>query len=53
LNELYSDAETTAHDERMRQEREARADEWWRDIDGMLRTSPHGEASAGALDEEE
>jgi hypothetical protein len=53
LNELYPDAETTVHDDRMRREREARAEEWWRDIDDMLRSSAADEPSAEDIDEEQ
>jgi len=53
LNELYPDADTRAHDERMRRKREARAEEWWRDIEGMVRSPNENDALAAETDDSE
>jgi len=45
LNSMFPDPDTSAHDERMRQEREKQDQEWWRELEGMLRSSPTVEDS--------
>lgn len=53
LNSMFPDADTSAHDERMRLEREGLDQEWWRELEGMTRSSPaDADADSNTVDDD-